>query len=149
MAKNEKVEKTKLTENSEHKKVSTSENLEKQNKAEESHQVGTNPSEMAIKKAIADITGVDVENQKKQIVDFYGDLHNNPNWEKAVIVFSENNWRKHFSELQRSYAVSNGQTGFNSDKMGHCIIGNCLDKIDRGVRLDWYCWDIDYCYIIK
>ena len=85
---------------------------------------------------------------RKNKIKFY-ELIDNPSWEKAVIVFKQENFKNHFTEKERSYEICNGQWGLDSSKMGSCIIGNCLDGKDIGVRLDSYNWKIDYCYITE
>ena len=32
-------------------------------------------------------------------------------------------------------------------KISNPIFAECLDGIDVGVRLDWYDWDVEYCYM--
>lgn len=82
------------------------------------------------------------------------DLQNNKDWEKAVIVFTEDTWSKVFSEESRSYEVVRDNNYFNSDKISTSLYGNCLDGRDNGVRLDLYMsshaeWKVDYCYIVQ
>lgn len=79
----------------------------------------------------------------------FSDLCDNPNWKKAVIVYKSSNWKKEYSEKERSYEICNGQWGLDSSKIGRCLIGNCLDGKDLNVRLDSYKWAIDYCYITE
>lgn len=70
---------------------------------------------------------------------------------RGVIVYSQENWKKKYSELSRSYQVNGDSWGFQNDKIGHCIIGYCLDKTSpdsEGVRLDHYNWKVEYCYIL-
>ena len=85
---------------------------------------------------------------RKNKIKFY-ELIDNPSWKKAVIVFKQENFKNSFTEKERSYEICNGQWGLDSSKMGRCIIGNCLDGKDIGVRLDNYNWKIDYCYITE
>lgn len=62
---------------------------------------------------------------------------------------------KEYSEIERSYEFSNLNKAFLPNMIGYSIFSDCLDKIDRGVRLDWYIaaegnkdgWKVDYCYI--
>ena len=79
----------------------------------------------------------------------FSELVDNPNWKKAVIVFKQSNFNKPYSEKERSYEICNGQWGLDSSKMGRCIIGDCLDGKDLGVRLDAYDWEKEYCYITE
>lgn len=83
----------------------------------------------------------------------YGKTHNNnENYEDAihgVIVFKASNWPDHdFSERSRSYEVSSCNRCFQSGKIANSMFGNCLDGTDQGVRLDWYNWEVDYCYML-
>lgn len=84
------------------------------------------------------------------------DLKKDTSWEKAVIVFTENSFKKEYSELERSYEVNKDCKYFDSSKIGNSLFGNCLDGKDKGVRLDWYMhpsesdrWKVEYCYIIE
>lgn len=65
----------------------------------------------------------------------------------GVIVFKESNWETQYSELSRSYEVANCNRGFQPDKIANSIFGYCLDGTDPGVRLDWYKWEVEYCYM--
>ena len=65
----------------------------------------------------------------------------------GVIVYKQSNWEKQYSEESRSYRVSNHNRCFQSGKIANSLRGNCLDETDIGVRLDWYNWDIEYCYM--
>lgn len=67
----------------------------------------------------------------------------------AIIVFSQSNWKEiEYSERQRSYKVRSDCWGFMDGKISNAVYGDCLDGIDLGVRLDWYKWEPDYCYLI-
>ena len=79
----------------------------------------------------------------------FSELIDNPKWSKAVIVYKQSSFNKPYTEQERSYEIYNGQWGLDSSKMGRCIIGNCLDGKDFNIRLDRYCWEIDYCYITE
>lgn len=79
----------------------------------------------------------------------FSELIDNPTWKKAVIVYSQDNFEEPYTKQELSYEICNGQWGLDSSKMGRCIIGNCLDGLDNGVRLDNYDWKIDYCYITE
>ena len=65
----------------------------------------------------------------------------------GVIVYKQDNWEKEYSELSRSYEVCNSSRAFQDGKISNRLSGNCLDGTDDGVRLDWYNWDIEYCYM--
>lgn len=65
----------------------------------------------------------------------------------GVIVYKESNWPgKNYSLGSRSYEVWNCNRGFQPGKISNSVRGDSLDGSDRGVRLDWYKWDVDYCY---
>lgn len=64
----------------------------------------------------------------------------------GVIVFKASNWAKDYSLESRSYRVSSANKGFISCA-GSSIYGSNLDGTDKLVRLDWYNWDVDYCYL--
>ena len=65
----------------------------------------------------------------------------------AVDVFKQSNWDKEYSELSRSYRVYNNNRAFQPNKIAHSIYSYCLDGTDDGVRLDWYNWAVEYCYM--
>lgn len=66
----------------------------------------------------------------------------------GVIVFKASNWKEPYSLESRSYRVSSANKGFRSCA-GSSIYGFNLDGTDSFVRLDWYDWDVDYCYLEK
>lgn len=65
----------------------------------------------------------------------------------GVIVYKQSNFDKPYSETSRSYRVSNNNRAFQHGKIANSIFGHCLDGTDDGVRLDWYKWAVDYCYM--
>ena len=66
----------------------------------------------------------------------------------AIVVYSQSNWNKPFTEKERSYRItSNGGKALFNNMLGNSIFGDCLDGEDLGVRLDAYDWKVDYCYI--
>ena len=65
----------------------------------------------------------------------------------GVIVYRSENWDKAYSETARSYRVSNANRCFQDGKISNALFGDCLDGTDIGVRLDWYNWAVDYCYM--
>lgn len=65
----------------------------------------------------------------------------------GVIVYKASNWDKPYSEQSRSYRVWNCNRHYQDGKFSNSLFGNCLDGTDLGVRLDWYRWDVDYCYM--
>ena len=80
---------------------------------------------------------------------------------KGVIVFKQGkDWKKEFSEEERSYIVHGDNKFFKPYLIGSSLYGTNLTKTDCGVRLDWYMkaipedglgerWTIDYCYILE
>lgn len=65
----------------------------------------------------------------------------------GVIVYKQENFKTPYSENDRSYRVSNANRAFQAGKISRSLFGNCLDGKDIGVRLDWYNWKVDYCYM--
>lgn len=68
---------------------------------------------------------------------------------QGVIVFKASNFTKPYSEKSRSYQVFNCCRCFQEGKISNQLTGNCLDGTDQGVRLDWYKWEVDYCYMVN
>lgn len=67
----------------------------------------------------------------------------------GVIVYKQGDYfNKEYTELERSYRVSSDNKWFIPGQIGRSMYADCLDKIDRNVRLDYYPeWEVDYCYI--
>lgn len=67
----------------------------------------------------------------------------------AIIVYKQSNFTKPYTELERSYRISNesGKVFFNMPSGSQSMVGNCLDGKDLHVRLDCLNWEIDYCYL--
>lgn len=68
----------------------------------------------------------------------------------AVVVFKQEQkgWnRNDYTLEQRSYRVWNNNRAFQEGKCANSVFGDCLDGTDLGIRLDWYHWDVDYCYM--
>ena len=66
----------------------------------------------------------------------------------GVIVYKQDKtWNREYSELERSYEVSNANRQFQPGKISNSLRGYCLDGKDLGVRLDLYDWEVDYCYM--
>lgn len=65
----------------------------------------------------------------------------------AVIVYAQSNFTREYTEIERSYRVTNqdGKAFFNG-MTGNSIYGECLDGSEDGVRLDAYDWEIEKCY---
>ena len=66
----------------------------------------------------------------------------------GVIVYRADNWTEDYSLEARSYRVSNNNRAFQPGKIARSLFGNSLDGTDQGVRLDWYNWRVDYCYML-
>lgn len=66
----------------------------------------------------------------------------------AVIVYKQENWDKKYPVKSRSYEVSSNNKCFQDNKIANSCFGSCLDGTDEGVRLDWYNWKVDYCYMV-
>ena len=67
----------------------------------------------------------------------------------AVIVYKASNFPGHDYPVESlSYETYSNSWGWDWSKMGHARYGYCLDGTDPGVRLDWYDWDVDYCYLL-
>ena len=65
----------------------------------------------------------------------------------GYIVYKESNWPdKNYPVVSRTYEVDARDKIFNPNAAGSGLFGYCLDGSDQGVRLDWYNWEIDYCY---
>lgn len=86
-------------------------------------------------------------NLKHNIV--YGRSDNKVKLITAIIVYKQENFTKPYTELERSYRISNesGKVFFNMPSGSQSLVGNCLDGKDLHVRLDYLNWDIDYCYL--
>lgn len=52
------------------------------------------------------------------------------------IVFAAKSFKKEYSEVSRTYAVSSDNKAFKPDAVGYSIYGYCLDGSDDGARLD-------------
>lgn len=65
----------------------------------------------------------------------------------GVIVFKQSNFNKPYSVRDRSYRVSNACRQFQAGKISNQLSGDCLDGKDVGVRLDYYNWAVEYCYM--
>lgn len=65
----------------------------------------------------------------------------------AVIVYKQSNFKKRYSQQERSYRVTN-RSGkiFFYGMHGNSMTGDCLDGKDLRVRLDAYNWEVERCY---
>ena len=73
---------------------------------------------------------------------------------RAVIVFTEDSFKKIYPLESRSYQVTNHNKAWIAGMCSNSIFGDSLDLTDLGVRLDWYMygedkWKVDYCYIVE
>lgn len=90
-------------------------------------------------------------NAKMTFLEFYETMRNarlNGNAMTGVIVYKESNWKEQCSLESRSYVVSNQCNYYDDDKISRAHWGTSLDKTDKDVRLDYYGWDVDYCYLL-
>jgi hypothetical protein len=84
-------------------------------------------------------------------ISFY-DLQRNNSWKEAVVVFTEDSFKKPYSELERSYKIYSGDKYFDGNMGGNSLYGYCLDGKDLGVRLDQYIysgWKPEFAYITE
>ena len=68
---------------------------------------------------------------------------------KGVVVYKASNWDQEYSLESRSYVVSSDNKAFIDGQISNSIFASNLDGTDVGVRLDWYRWEVDYCYLIE
>jgi len=79
---------------------------------------------------------------------------NNLEHKHAVVVFKPESFNKPYSEVERSYRFSSDNKAFKSWCIGYSIFADCLDNIDKGVRIESYMrdgepnWVPDYCYLV-
>ena len=59
---------------------------------------------------------------------------------KITIIYSQDNWNKPYTEVQRTYTTNTDQKCYDVDACGTSMFGDCLDGTDLGIRLDWYRW---------
>ena len=67
----------------------------------------------------------------------------------GVIVYKESNWKAAYSIESRSYVVNNMDNYFDDHKISKALWGTSLDESDKDVRLDYYKWEVEYCYILN
>ena len=67
----------------------------------------------------------------------------------GVIVYKQENWSQEYSLEARSYKVSSRNKAFEHWAGSNSLFGSSLDGTDEMVRLDWYGWKIDYCYLLE
>ena len=74
----------------------------------------------------------------------------NENYLVGVIVYKPSNWPdKNYSLESRSYRVTSDNKYFFSGMGGSSLYGGNLDGTDKFVRLDYQCWEVDYCYLTE
>ena len=63
----------------------------------------------------------------------------------ADITFEQSNFVNNYSELERTYRVTNrsGKRFFNMPSGSRSVFGNSLDGSDFNVRLDYYNWEVE------
>lgn len=72
---------------------------------------------------------------------------------EAIVVFTEDSFKKTYTEKERSYKFTSDNKGFLPSQSSNSIFADCLDGKDLGVRLDWYMydeepWKVEYCYLL-
>lgn len=65
----------------------------------------------------------------------------------AYIVYDASNWNEPYNETSRTYAVNSWSNIFFEGKTSTSLFGDCLDMTESGVRLDWYNWKREKCYL--
>lgn len=65
----------------------------------------------------------------------------------AYIIYDASNWPKTFHETSRTYAVNSWSNLFFEGKISTSLFGDCFDLSESGVRLDWYNWKREKCYL--
>lgn len=65
----------------------------------------------------------------------------------AYIVYDASNWNEPYNETSRTYAVNSWSNIFFEGKISTSLFGDCLDMTESGVRLDWYNWKREKCYL--
>lgn len=110
-------------------------------------------SEVILTKANLRNDWIEVEVPKLTYSDFcnqmqeWNEIHDEDKAEKfGVIVYKQSNFTDEYSETSRSYRVHNANRKFQQGKIATSLFGDCLDGTDDGVRLDWYDWEVEFCY---
>jgi hypothetical protein len=65
----------------------------------------------------------------------------------AYIIYDASNWNKLIHETARTYSVNSWSNLFFDGKISTSLFGDCLDLSEFGVRLDWYNWKREKCYL--
>ena len=66
----------------------------------------------------------------------------------GVIVVSNDNFTEEYSLESRSYRVYSDAKHFNGGAtISNALYGDAIDGSDPGVRLDYYNWKVEYCYV--
>lgn len=67
----------------------------------------------------------------------------------TLIIYSQSNFNKEYSELSRTYLISSNNKYFQSGKISNSLFGSCIDGTDIGVRLDTYNWKVEKVVILE
>lgn len=67
----------------------------------------------------------------------------------ALIIYSQSNFNKEYSELSRTYLISSDNRCFQSGKISNSLFGSCLDGTDTFVKLSDYNWKIEKVIILE
>lgn len=88
---------------------------------------------------------------KKEFRDLLELYNYEGDWEEAHIIYKEDNWDQKFTEKERTYKITKNNNFFVKDgrMISNALLGDCLDGLDLGVRLDWYDWDVERIIIVK
>lgn len=77
----------------------------------------------------------------------YNKIYPNAKPLTAYIIYDASNWDKPYSETSRTYAVNSWSNLFFDGKISCSLFGDCMDMTDQRVRLDWYNWKRESCYV--
>lgn len=66
----------------------------------------------------------------------------------AYIVYTQSNFKTQYSEESRTYKIDSRSNLFHDGLISTSLFGDCLDGTEYGVRLDWYNWKREYCYML-
>ena len=95
-----------------------------------------------------------------ELRDFFIEHNKTHDWTrdilKGVVVFTPDSFDREYSEESRSYKFKSDQKTFRNC-CSNSLYASSLDRIDQGVRLDWYMeyygnkdgWKVDYCYLVE
>lgn len=75
----------------------------------------------------------------------------------ALIVFTADSFTQPFDRTQRTYIISSDNKAFRPNMSSTSIFGDCVDGLERGVRLSDYMasyqggkagWKVETCYLL-